>query len=397
MNEYDSAIGDIYQTVFRTLLPRPSSTTDGSTSTSVQTIKLAALKRQRMTLQAEIAAARLSFPTVRTVLLQRHIDNQRPFVRSNINTNNPTRPPVAVEARLEWVAHMARLRHVRKLSAACLLSGWTVCSHADDTLSIRLDVAVQGTFVGCYHVFYQYVQVTHLEDENDNTSVEMETSKKLNDEDCSSSSSDDGDDHDNDRLQTLNSEQQNGSFWLQFKTDNLPKGIPVREILSKINCDLIEIKLPAASGSKSLQKPLESLQDCASTLYGICYTHAVKTAALEWLGNHKKTNTYAIDQARMVGNTISFRLVFKGDISLGIQLTYGEHGCWQALPEQVLVSNYAARRSGREALSVAEVSEDEEEAKINLAQIATEAFERFHVPAAVAEVVKAVLSQNGHK
>ena len=191
--------------------------------------KKGARRRRLAALQAQVLARRR---TPRTTVADRV-------------TTTPVLQDVVHEHHLADRMRTVRLHKQR--SAAYRLAGLSLYPCPDqDLLALRLDIAVQGHYVACHHVFFDMVA--------------MKEEK-----------------------------------YLRVVQHTLPGMVPLTKILRRT----------LGGVAKADDEALHKLRDCANELYQACYCHAVRKEAYEWL---KKQTEYETSELRLGEDILEFRL-----------------------------------------------------------------------------------------
>lgn len=236
---------------------------------------------------------------------------------------------------------MKEIRHARKIAAAYRLAGITLWPCPDkDVLALRLDVAVEGIFVACYHCFFD---LCCCKDDN--------------------------------------------KLYLRLVQHTLPPSVPLGSILEKT---LGGVALVGSLNESSWRtsKLMERLRTCANELYQACYCFCVRKQAVAFL---QQAAVRALECTDTLGK-ISFEMVV-GVSSLQVTLAYKDP--LRVQPTHVSVKNLVAStssfRNPRTYASV-EISDDDDDSAVDddLAENAIISFRRLPMRKAVEEVSEAM-------
>ena len=304
--------------------------------------QLRLLRQKRIHLASQIAELRLQRGrTVGDELRSRRED--RPYVKRR-RPESSENPVQQVLKEQDLAVRMQEIRRLRKIAAAYRLAGITLWPCPDkDVLALRLDVAVEGTFVACYHCFFDLCC---------NPAAEL---------------------------------------YLRLVQHTLPPSVPLGSILETTLGGVAVVGPLQETSAWKTKELMERLRKCASELYQACYCFCARKQAVAFL-REKSSQVLELDCTDTLGK-ISFQLATAGVSSL--QVTLGYKDPLRVQPTNVSVKNLVAASTTRKnphAYLVGEISDDDDGDghTDDLVENAIVSFRRLPIRKAVGEVLEAM-------
>ena len=239
-------------------------------------------------------------------------------------------------AERDLAARMRQIRQFKKIAAAYRLGGISMLACPDEeVLALRFDVEVEGSFIGCYHCFFDLV-IYYEDDET------ME--------------------NDNENGQQKQQKNEQAMLHLRLIQHTLPPSVPLASILEKTMGGVACIGPYSNENQWKTNALKERLQNCAKEIYQACYCYSVRKHTATILKSFATTTTKEQnDSTKSCGNNkndqdvsftiqelkcsdrldkLSFKLALVSGIStLQVILAYKDP--MRAQPTHVTVKNLA--------------------------------------------------------
>jgi hypothetical protein len=298
--------------------------------------------------------------------------NTKNFLTKNSSCGNAVIERSVEEALEEQdlAVRMQHVRHIRKIAAAYRIAGISMLPCPDDeVLALRFDIQVDGSFVACYHCFFDLVI---YEDNHDDREEEVK-------EDL---------------------------LHMRLIQHTLPPSVPLASILEKTMGGVACIGPFNNDANWEYVELMDRLRKCANEIYQACYCFNTRKQTLSLLksfdGRVMQGNaptgqlSFKVDELTCSDrlDKIAFKLeLLSGISSLQVTLGYKDPMCVQ--PTNVSVKNLAASSvpRGRNRFYAVEVSDDDDDnsnVRDDLIDSATVAFRRLPVRKALVEVAEAM-------
>lgn len=321
------------------------------------------LRRQRIALEAELAVHKeCQSRTVGEILLERKrlMDQcrDRPYLLPLADghgllqadeTAKSAEDPLEEEVvARDLSSRMQSVRQCRQLSAAYRLAGVTLQPLEDEVLAIRLDVSVEGDYVGCYHVFFQLVVAQGEED-----------------------------------------------LYVRLLSHTCPASVDVNGIIEKQTNGYVHIGRLSNESQWKVDNLKDQLRSCTNQLYHACYCYELRRHSVQLLQSLDRSSAKQARRIFIVEEVesnasyecITFQLkILSGAATLLVELAYKDRLRQQ--PTSVSVKRMSAAPRSRYSLGT--VSDDDESAGDDLLDTATVAFRRRPLGAALDEVARAM-------
>lgn len=351
------------------------------------------LRRRRMALLSQLEEKRRRMSSGRNVgddLRKRKRDaaeeKERPYLKvwsgltrssSKIDGNGISSNKLVSEAldQQELAQRMRKVRHIRKLAAAYRLAGVSILPCPDkEVLALRFDILVDGSFVACYHCFFDLV-------------VKVRDSEEQEDDMHS-----DDEDH----------------LHLRLVQHTLPSSIPLKPILQNTMGGVASIGPYGDDSMWKAEELMKRLRRCANDIYQACYCYCVRKHCVAYLKslvhNEATSPPDAVERCSLQSlecsetdfRRMSFSM-FAGVSSLHVSLAYKDP--LRVQPTHVTVKDLSSTPKGGSAHNrfAMEISDDEDDdndhgaVQDDLVENATAAFRMQPIQIAIKSVSSSML------